>query len=86
MHDLTLSPALKVALANQPGQPLRVMDPDTRAAYVLIDAVAFDHLAGNQYDDSPWTDEEKHLLAAEAGSCIGWDEMSEYDHYPDAKS
>ena len=39
------------------------------------------HLQSFAYDDSPWTDEEKALLAAESGQAIGWDEMTEYDDY-----
>jgi hypothetical protein len=35
------------------------------------------------YDDSPWTDEERSTLAAQAGLAIGWGEMGEYDTYPD---
>ncbi|HKB03926.1 MAG TPA: hypothetical protein VKD90_17015 [Gemmataceae bacterium] len=83
MPDPVLTPELKAALADRPGQPVRVIDPDTRAAYVLIDAGVFEHMAGLAYDDSPWSDEETAALAAEVGERIGWDEMAEYDHYPD---
>lgn len=31
------------------------------------------------YDDGPWTDDEKTLLAAESGRDLGCDEMTEYD-------
>lgn len=83
MPDPVLTPELKAALADRPGQPVRVVDPDTQAAYVLIDARVFEALAGSAYDDQPWTDEETAALAAEAGGRIGWDEMDEYDRYPD---
>jgi len=35
-----------------------------------------------EYDDSPWTMEEMHALAWEAGQRAGWDEMTEYDDLP----
>jgi hypothetical protein len=35
-----------------------------------------------EYDDSPWTAEEMDALAWEAGQSAGWDEMNEYNHYP----
>ncbi len=37
------------------------------------------------YDDSPSDDEERELLAWEAGKQAGWDNMDEYDHYPEKK-
>jgi len=32
-----------------------------------------------EYDDSPWTDEEIELLAWEAGAQAGWEDMDDYD-------
>ena len=83
MSPTLLTPEQSAALARHPGQPLRVTDPVTNTEYVLMPADAFDRLAA-AYDDGPWTDEERLLLAARAGSAIGWDEMGEYDNYPDA--
>ena len=35
------------------------------------------------YDDSPWTSEECHALAWEAGKHAGWEDMDEYDDIPE---
>ena len=45
----------------------------------LVRADVFEHLQEAAYDDSPWTDEEKTLVANESGHDLGWDEMAEYD-------
>ena len=37
----------------------------------------------NDYDDSPWTSEELLALAWEIGKHAGWEEMDEYDSFPD---
>jgi hypothetical protein len=80
----TLLPAeLSDALARQPGRPLRVTDPVTNVEYLIVPAQLADRLLA-AFDDSPWTAEEQLLLAARAGSAIGWDDMGEYDNYPDA--
>lgn len=62
---------------------VRATDPDTRREYVLVPADVFDKLLEAQYDDGPWTAEERDALAAEAGQHAGWDEMSAYDNYPE---
>jgi hypothetical protein len=84
MSNPVLSPELRTALAQQAGRPLRLVDPETNKEYVLVSAALFDRLVDPAYDDSPWTDDEKSALAAEAGKAIGWDEMTEYDNYPGA--
>ena len=38
------------------------------------------------YDDSPWTEEELHALAWEAGLSIGWEAMDEYDDFAETPS
>ncbi len=37
----------------------------------------------DEYDDSPWTQEELEALAWETGKAAGWDEMNEYDDPPE---
>ena len=63
--------------------PLCVTDPETSRQYVVIGREAYDRMQESLYDDSPWTDEEMELLAWEAGKSAGWEEMDEYDHYPE---
>ena len=81
-----LSPELRAAVAEHAGRPVRLVDPETKAEYVLVPAATYDRLAPADYDsdDSPWTNEEMLLLAAQAGKAIGWDDMDDYDNYPDA--
>jgi hypothetical protein len=63
--------------------PPVVVDPKTQTRYVLLRQDVYEHLTDREYDDSPWTDEEMELLAWEAGKEAGWEDMSEYDHYPE---
>ena len=53
--------------------------------FVIVRADVYDRLIQQGYDDSPWTDEEMELLAWEAGKQAGWEEMDEYDHYPEKR-
>lgn len=49
-----------------PGLP--VVDPTTQQAFVLIPRELYDSLL--DYDDSPWTDEEMDMLAAEVNTML----------------
>ena len=62
--------------------PPRVVNPRTRATYVLLPLEEYQRLSGEPYDDTPWTREELHAQAWEAGRSIGWEEMDEYDDLP----
>jgi hypothetical protein len=53
------------------------MDPRTGAVYVLVRKEVYEQLAAD-YDDSPWTDEERDLLRAEAVEALGWEGMEAY--------
>ena len=77
---IELSEALQNAVENH-SEPVEVIDPRTNVRYLLVRADDFDRLRKLAYDDSPWTDEEKDLLAKESGTGLGWEEMSEYDNY-----
>lgn len=65
--------------------PVQVTDPETQREYVVIPKETYDRMQESLYDDSPWTDEEMELLAWEAGKLAGWEEMDEYDQYPEKK-
>lgn len=71
------------ALANPEARPPRVLNPRTKETFVLLRVDEYEHLTADEYDDSPWTDEELELLAWEAGKGAGWEEMDEYDRYPE---
>ena len=75
---LELSEPLQTAVEQQ-SDPVELIDPRTQVRYVLVRAEVFSYLQELAYDDSPWTDAEQALLAAEAGQSLGWDKMSEYD-------
>jgi hypothetical protein len=63
--------------------PPVVADSKTKTAYVLVRQDWYERLVDQLYDDRPWTDDEMELLAWEAGKQSGWDDMDDYDHYPE---
>ena len=80
--NMTLTEEQAKAVAEKP-DGIRLKDPGSNGEYVLMRADIYARLLESQYDDSPWTDEEMELLAWEAGKHAGWDEMDEYDNYPE---
>ncbi|MBI3469239.1 MAG: hypothetical protein HY000_40060 [Planctomycetes bacterium] len=71
------------ALQNGEPTPLRIVNPQTKETFVLLPVDEYERLKGEEYDDSPWTREELHTLAWEAGKQLGWEEMDEYDDLPE---
>ena len=63
--------------------PPRVANPKTRETFVLLPVEEYERLMDIEYDDSPWTSEERMALAWEAGKHAGWEDMDEYDDIPD---
>src|SRR5262245_5882989 len=61
---IELTEEMRQAVREHPGTPLRLVDPSTQEAFVLLRAKDFDRLT--EYDTSPWTDEEMELLHEEA--------------------
>jgi hypothetical protein len=57
------------------------VDPTTKTSYVLLRREVYERLAGEAYDDSPWTDEEMDLLAADVGALLD-DDMAIEDPAP----
>ncbi len=80
MIELTEQQVQALAAATTP--PV-VVDPKTKIPYVLLRQDVYERLIDKDYDDSPWTDEEMELLAWEAGKHAGWEDMDDYDHYPE---
>ncbi len=62
------------------GVSLRFNEGNTEM--VVLRADLFERLRSLLYDDSPWTDEEMDLLAAEDANALGWEGM---DVYQDAE-
>jgi len=67
---IDLSEDLRKAIAVQPEEPVRLVDPVTRQAYVLLRADEYDRLKEGAYDDSDWTEEEMDLLAVEVDAML----------------
>ncbi len=67
------------ALENLEAAPLRVVNPRTKETFVLLRVEEYERLKEEEYDDSPWTQEELQAQAWEAGRHIGWEDMEEYD-------
>jgi PHD/YefM family antitoxin component YafN of YafNO toxin-antitoxin module len=72
------------ALENTQATPPRVVNPRTHETFVLLRVEEYERLKEEEYDDSPWTSEERHALAWEAGKHAGWEEMDEYDDVAEA--
>ena len=73
------------ALDSNGATPLHLVNPRTKETFVLLPLDEYQRLKEEEYDDSPWTDEEMELLAWEAGKQAGWEDMDDYDHYPEKK-
>ena len=71
------------AVGKSAASPPRVVNPQTQEMFVLVPLAEYERLREGEYDDSPWTDEEMELLAWEAGKQAGWEDMDDYDHYPE---
>jgi hypothetical protein len=59
----------------------RARDPKTNDTYVLVPANVYERLKELLYDDSPWTDEEMDLLAADVDAMLD-DDMAIEDPTP----
>jgi alpha-D-ribose 1-methylphosphonate 5-phosphate C-P lyase len=74
----------QVQALEEPGaNPLRVVNPRTNETFVLLRVDDYERLKEDEYDDSPWTSEERYALAWEAGKHAGWEDMDEYDDAPE---
>ena len=58
----------QVQALEQPGAtPPRVVNPRTQETFVLLRLDEYERLKQDEYDDSPWTSEERHALAFTEG-------------------
>lgn len=71
------------SLKTPDGVPPRAVNPRTKETFVLLRVEEYERLKANDYDDSPWTREELHAQAWEAGKQLGWEDMDEYDQLPE---
>ncbi len=55
------------ALGKPAATPPRLLNPQTQELFVLIPVAEYERLKSDrEYDDGPWTDEERDLLRWEA--------------------
>jgi hypothetical protein len=71
------------ALEDSETTSLRLVSPRTGETFVLLRLEEYEQLQQGEYDDSRWTREELQALAWEAGKQAGWEDMDEYDAFPD---
>ncbi|MDE0483246.1 MAG: hypothetical protein OXI67_11750 [Candidatus Poribacteria bacterium] len=79
---ITISEELRQAVKDSKDNFVRLVDPETKAEYVVLSAETFAQMQeGLFYDDSPLTEEERSALLVELGLSIGWDdpEMDVYN-------
>jgi hypothetical protein len=76
---IELSEEQRQAVRQHPGQPVPMVDPATQQPFVLLPRDLYESLTA--YDDSPWTDEEMDLLAAEVDAMLD-DDMAVEDRQP----
>lgn len=68
------------AVAESGETPATLADPKTCTQSLLNCKVDYDPRTDPDFDDSPWTPEEREALAWEAGKHAGWEEMDEFDN------
>ena len=80
---ITLTKELKRALKCSQEDPVRLVDPETKAEYVVLPVETFELMRkGVYYDDGPLTEEERRYILIQAGLRAGWDDP-EMDVYND---
>jgi hypothetical protein len=90
---ITLTPEQARVLAESAESPPRVVDPQTQQVYFLVSGEVYARAQAlveeeqdvlgmypflASYDDSPWTDEEMAMLAAEDADLLGWEGTEAY--------
>ena len=83
---ITLTKEIQQAIKDAQEEPVRLVDPETNAEYVVVPVETFELMRkGVYYDDGPITEEEQTALLVEMGRSIGWDDP-EMDVYNDMVS
>lgn len=75
---IELTPDQMLAIGQTAGPPT-LIDPTTQRAYVLVDQTEYRRLT-EDYDDGPFTEEERDLLRAEVIAMI--DDDLDYEDEP----
>ena len=80
---LELTDQQQKELEHPQNTPPTILNPSTRETFVLLPVDEYKRLKEEEYDDGPWTPQELLATAWEAGKSQGWDEMDEYDDFPE---
>ena len=80
---IELTDELRKAIDEHPDEPVRLVDIQTRRAYVLVNAEAFDRLKGLCYEDGNFEVSEAYPLMDKVLAESGWDDpaMDVYDDF-----
>lgn len=83
METSVLSADQRRAVAARPGEPVRLIDPATNRAYVLLPDDVYEWVRALLQADSP----ADAYPAIDRAFAAGWDDpaMADYDRYEDAK-
>ena len=80
---IALSKEIQQAIKDSQEEPVRLVDPETDAEYVVVPVETFELMRkGVYYDDGPITEEERRYHLIQAGLRAGWDDP-EMDVYND---
>jgi len=80
---ITLSEEIQKAIKDAQEDPVRLVDPETKAEYVVLPVETFELMRKGIYDDDgPLTEEERCYILIQTGLRAGWDDP-EMDVYND---
>ena len=80
---IVLSKEIQKAIKDAQGDPVRLVDPETKTEYVVLPVETFELMRKGIYDDDgPLTEEERRYILIQAGLRAGWDDP-EMDVYND---
>ena len=79
----TITPERRDAIERSGDVAIRVFDPESKAAYVLIRADAYERLRPSDGSDGPFSPEDAYPHTDEVFGPAGWDDprMDAYDDY-----
>lgn len=75
MNSLPLTDAQREAIAESEGTPVRLVDAETKASYVLVPATDYQRLRPMLADD-PFRVHESYPLQEAAANAAGWDDSA----------
>jgi len=71
---IEMTEQLRKAVQEHAGAPVRLIDPQTQEAFVLVRAEVYDRIQALLYDDSEFDIREAYPLTDEVAAREGWDD------------